>query len=154
MCRHLNISRSGYYAWVNRKPGKRASENAELLLRIRRIFNESEGRYGSPKVYRALKRQGIRVGENRVARLMQVWGMKARTHRIYRRLLTRRAVLKAWPNHRLTLDKPAAVNRQWSSDVTYIKMGRKNVFLAVVLDLYSVSANKPAPTSPSRDYPH
>ncbi|WP_421861642.1 IS3 family transposase [Marinobacter salarius] len=46
------------------------------------MFNESEGRYGSPKVYRALKRQGIRVGENRVARLMQVWGMKAGTHRI------------------------------------------------------------------------
>ncbi len=77
------------------------------------------------------------MGENRVARLMQVWGMKARTHRIYRRLLTRRAVLRAWPNYRLTLDKPVAVNQQWSSDVTYIKMGRKNVFLAVVLDLYS-----------------
>jgi len=137
LCLHLNVSRSGYYVWANRKAGKRASENAELLLKIRRIFNESEGRYGSPKVYRALRRQGVRVGENRVARLMREWGMKARSYRIYRRLVTRRAVLRAWPNHRLTLDKPVAVNQQWSSDVTYIKMGRKNVFLAVVLDLYS-----------------
>lgn len=112
-------------------------ENADLLLKIRRIFNDSEGRYGSPKVYQALKSQGVRVGENRVARLMREWGMKARTYRIYRRLLTRRAILRAWPNYRLATEKPVTLNQQWSSDVTYIKMGRKNVFLAVVLDLFS-----------------
>ena len=107
------------------------------MLKIRKIFNDSEGRYGSPKVYQSLRNQGIRVGENRVARLMREWGMKARSYRIYRRLLTRRAVLRAWPNYRLATEKPSAVNQQWSSDVTYIKMGRKNVFLAVVLDLFS-----------------
>ncbi|WP_228290107.1 IS3 family transposase [Marinobacter salsuginis] len=112
-------------------------ENADLLLRIRRIFRDSEGRYGSPKVYRALKNQGVRVGENRVARLMREWGMKARTYRIYRRLLTRRALLRAWPNYRLATEKPVTLNQQWSSDVAYIKMGRKNLFLAVVLDLFS-----------------
>lgn len=112
-------------------------ENADLLIKIRRIFDNSEGRYGSPKVYQTLKSQGVRVGENRVARLMREWGMKARTYRIYRRLLTRRAILRAWPNYRLATEKPVTPNQQWSSDVTYIKMGRKNVFLAVVLDLFS-----------------
>jgi len=67
-----------------------------------------------------------------VARLMREWGMKARTYRIYRRLLTRRALLRAWPNYRLATEKPISLNQHWSSDVTYIKMGRKNVFLAVV----------------------
>jgi len=54
-----------------------------------------------------------------VARLMREWGMKARTYRIYRRLLTRRALLRAWPNYRLATEKPISLNQHWSSDVTY-----------------------------------
>lgn len=77
------------------------------------------------------------VGENRVARLMREWGMKARVTRVYRRLSKRRDDLKALPNYRLEAKKPVAVNQQWSSDVTYIKLGKKYVFLAVVLDLFS-----------------
>ncbi|WP_369612216.1 IS3 family transposase [Marinobacter sp. RI1] len=137
LCRHLNISRSGYYAWANRKPSQRAAENADLLLKVRRVYNDSKGRYGSPRVYQALRREGLVVGENRVARVMREWGMKARVARVYRRMRKLREDLKALPNHRLEADKPVAANLQWSSDVTYIKLGKKYVFLAVVLDLYS-----------------
>nr|WP_152525029.1 IS3 family transposase [Marinobacter sp. C1S70] len=137
LCQHLNVSRSGYYAWANRKPGQRAAENAALLLKIRRVYDGSKGRYGSPRVYQALRQEGEQVGENRVARLMQEWGMKARVMRVYRRMSKRRDELKALPNHRLSVEKPVEVNQQWSSDVTYIKLGRKYVFLAVVLDLFS-----------------
>ncbi len=77
------------------------------------------------------------MGENRVAKIMREWGMKARVARVYRRMRKLREDLKALPNHRLEADKPAAANQQWSSDVTYIKLGKKYVFLAVVLDLYS-----------------
>ncbi len=77
-----------------------------------------------------LRREGETVGENRVARIMQEWGMKARVMRVYRRLAKRREELKALPNHRLGVEKPAGINQQWSSDVTYIKLGKKYVFLA------------------------
>jgi len=77
------------------------------------------------------------VGENRVARIMREWGMRARVTRVYRRMRKLRDDLKALPNHRLEIDKPVAVNQQWSSDVTYIRLGKKYVFLAVVLDLFS-----------------
>ncbi|MDI4638244.1 IS3 family transposase [Halomonas sp. BMC7] len=77
------------------------------------------------------------VGENRVARLMREWGMKARVARVYRRMTKRRDDLKALPNYRLDAEKPDAVNQHWSSDVTYIKLGKRYVFLAVVLDLFS-----------------
>ncbi|TBW49124.1 IS3 family transposase [Marinobacter halodurans] len=137
LCRHLNISRSGYYAWVNRKPSQRASENADLLLKIRRTYNASNGRYGSPRVYQSLRREGVEVGENRVARLMREWGMKARVTRVYRQMTKRRDAAKTLPNYRLEAAKPEAINQHWSSDVTYIKLGRKYVFLAVVLDLFS-----------------
>lgn len=63
--------------------------------------------------------------------------MKARVMRVYRRMSKRRDALKALPNYRLDAEKPVSVNRQWSSDVTYIKLGKKYVFLAVVLDLFS-----------------
>lgn len=131
------MSRSGYYAWANRTPSQRAAETAELLGHIRRVYNASGQRYGSPKVHQALRREGIEVGENRVARIMRDWGMKARVHRVYRRLVKTREELKALPNYRLESGKPEAINQHWSSDVTYIKLGRKYVFLAVVLDLFS-----------------
>lgn len=106
-------------------------------MKVRSVYNASKGRYGSPRVYQALRREGLVVGENRVARLMREWGMKARVTRVYRRLSKRRDDLKALPNYRLEAKRPVAINQQWSSDVTYIKLGKKYVFLAVVLDLFS-----------------
>ncbi|CCG94618.1 putative ISCps9, transposase orfB [Marinobacter nauticus ATCC 49840] len=53
-------------------------------MKVRRVFNDSKGRYGSPRVYQALRREGLVVGENRVARVMREWGMKARVARVYR----------------------------------------------------------------------
>jgi len=108
-----------------------------LLLKIRRTYSASSGRYGSPRVYQALRREGVEVGENRVARLMREWGMKARVTRVYRQMTKRRDAAKTLPNYRLEAAKPEAINQHWSSDVTYIKLGRKYVFLAVVLDLFS-----------------
>ena len=108
-----------------------------MLSKVRRVYNDSKGRYGSPRVYQALRREGEIVGENRIARLMQQWGMKARVMRVYCRMKKLREDLKTLPNHRLDAGKPVAVNQHWSSDVTYIKLGKKYVFLAVVLDLYS-----------------
>tara|TARA_R110002051_G_scaffold325283_1_gene426801 strand:- start:988 stop:1635 length:648 start_codon:yes stop_codon:yes gene_type:complete len=84
-----------------------------------------------------LRREGVSVGENRVARIMREWCMTARVMRVYRRMTKRRDHLKALPNYRLEADKPAAQNQQWSSDVTYIKLGKRYVYLAVVLDLFS-----------------
>lgn len=106
-------------------------------MKIRRVYDGSKGRYGSPRVYQALRKEGLIVGENRVAKIMREWGMKARVARVYRRMRKLRDDLKALPNHRLEAAKPAAANQQWSSDVTYIKLGKKYVFLAVVLDLHS-----------------
>ncbi|MEL4381349.1 IS3 family transposase [Shewanella algae] len=113
------------------------SENADLLLKIRRTYNASNGRYGSPRVYQSLRREGIEVGENQVARLMREWGMKARVTRVYRQMTKRRDSAKTLPNYRLEAPRPEATNQHCSNDVTYIKMGRKYVFLAVVLDLFS-----------------
>lgn len=137
LCRHLGVSRSGYYDWRDRKPSQRAQSDQQLLYAIRRIFQASKERYGSPKVHKALRKEGIRVGEKRVARLMRQSGLKARVERVYRRLYKARNELKIAPNHRLEIGKPNGPDQQWSSDVTYIKFGRRHVFLAVIIDLWS-----------------
>ncbi|RXE49136.1 hypothetical protein B4O83_14625 [Chromohalobacter israelensis] len=77
------------------------SERAVLLSQIRKIYDDSGGRYGSPRVHQTLRREGVTVGENRVAKVMQQWGMRARVTCVYRRLARRRHELKALPNHRL-----------------------------------------------------
>jgi putative transposase len=71
MCKVLRVSRSSYYSWQRRKPGKRDKENEDLSNRIKRIYEFSKKTYGSPRVTIALLEEGIPVSRQRVARLMR-----------------------------------------------------------------------------------
>ncbi|WKE66658.1 IS3 family transposase [Gallaecimonas kandeliae] len=137
LCARLKVSRSGYYDWLKRQPSQRQQQDQALLVDVRRLFAQAKSRYSSPKIHRALRLEGIRVGVKRVVRLMREAGLKARVERVYRRMNKRRAELKVLPNHRLDMAKPSGANQQWSSDVTYIRFGRRHVFLAVIVDLWS-----------------
>src|SRR5215469_8888457 len=81
MCKMLEVSTSGYYAWRDRPEGKRASANRQLIEEIRRVYGDSRGRYGSPRVHAALRSEGRQIGRNRVARLMHHHGVRARQKR-------------------------------------------------------------------------
>jgi len=72
MCRVLKVSASGYYAWRERAPSKRAIENGAMVERIRRIHAESDATYGMPRVRAELIDQGVRISGKRVARLMRI----------------------------------------------------------------------------------
>jgi transposase InsO family protein len=69
MCRVLDVSASGYYAWQGRPPSARAQADAALLERIRAIHTRSRGTYGPPRIQAELAAQGTHVGRKRVARL-------------------------------------------------------------------------------------
>jgi transposase InsO family protein len=84
MCRVLKVSRSGYYRWLKRKPSKRERENQHLDTQIRKIYDQSKGRYGSPKITQELRDQGHRVGKNRVAKRMRIAGLRSKIRRKYR----------------------------------------------------------------------
>ena len=84
LCRLLQVSRSGYYAWCRRKERRRAAANWVLLAQIRRIHQQPQQRYGRPRMHKALLAQGMRVGLHRVARLMRQAGLRARRRRRYR----------------------------------------------------------------------
>jgi len=78
MCRLYGVTRAGYYAWRSRGPSARARQNEKLTERIRAAHRDSRGTYGSPRIYQALRRQGCVASENRIARVMRAYGIKAR----------------------------------------------------------------------------
>ena len=78
MCRALEVSAADYYAWRARKPSARERENERLVEQIKATHAESRGQYGSPKVYRKLRRDGERVSRKQVARLMKEHGIAAK----------------------------------------------------------------------------
>ncbi|MCA1628741.1 MAG: IS3 family transposase [Acidobacteria bacterium] len=84
MCRALEVSAAGYYAWRARQPSQREKENERLVERIKAAHAESRGQYGSPKVDRKLRRDGERVSRKRVARLRQEHGITARRVKQYK----------------------------------------------------------------------
>lgn len=131
------MSNSGFYAWQNRQVSQRALDDQELLKKITKIFIESEGRYGSPRVYKALKAQGLCVGRKRVERLMRTAGLRGRVVRVTHRNPGLKKYHADGKNLLLKIGKPTAVNQQWVGDITYLKVRGKWRYLATVMDLYS-----------------
>ncbi len=79
MCRFYGVSRAGYYKWRRREPSARDREDALLLEHIKDIHRRSRRIYGSPRVKAGLAARGYRVGRKRVARLMQIEGIRGRS---------------------------------------------------------------------------
>jgi transposase InsO family protein len=134
-CEALGVSRSGYYQWKGVKPGARAQQEAKLSQEMRKLFEQNRGRYGSPRLTRALREEGHSVGENRVARLMRVNKLVARKKRAFRPRTTvaAKAVVPNQIGH-LEPDRPDQI---WVSDITYVATVQGWLFLAVILDLFS-----------------
>lgn len=136
MCRVYDVTRAGYYAWRKRPEGGRSHHNEKLKAQIERVHRESRGTYGSPRVYRALKRLGIHTSENRVARLMRAHGIKARVARMRYTSPNLRRFFACIPNRQC--DTPLKHPDQvWVGDITYLKVGTIYRYLAVVMDKYS-----------------
>lgn len=137
MCRALKVSPAGFYAWRTRPESGRTRANRRLLASIRAFHAASDRTYGSPRIHRDLREAGHRISENRVARLMQANGIRAKTVRKWRATTDSAHKLPVAAN---TLDRQFAVtvpNRVWAGDITYVWTAEGWLYLAVVLDLYS-----------------
>jgi putative transposase len=136
MCRVYGVTRGGYYAWRGRPVSMRARQDEKLRPQIKRVHEESRRTYGSPRVYRELKRVGVCAGENRVARLMRTDGIRARAaRRSYNRPHMKR-FYAAVPNREREVQL-AQPDQVWVGDITYLKVGAVYRYLAVVMDKYS-----------------
>jgi putative transposase len=133
----LGVSRSGYYAWRKRPVSAREMANRELYKKIEAVYNESHETYGSPRVYRQLKKEGVACSENRVARLMRLRGLRAKQTKQYKTTTKRNKSHPAAPNLLKRDFVAKRPNQKWLTDITYIPTQEGWLYLAAVLDLYS-----------------
>ena len=137
MCRLLQVSPSGYYASQRRSLSRRAQENRQLTQEIRSIHAESDGVYGSPKLWQALQERGHVCGKHRVARLMKQEGLQGIPSRTRCRKGTFGIRPQGVKNHLARDFSAEALNTKWVTDITYIRTAEGWLYLAVVLDLFS-----------------
>ena len=138
MCRVLGVSASGFYAWRGRRPSRRSERDAELTGSIRQFHASSRGTYGSPRILRDLRADGVRVGRKRIARLMRAVGLAGVSRRRFV-TTTVRAVDAQLPGEDLVARnfRAEAPNQLWVADITYVPTAAGFLFLAVVLDAWS-----------------
>ncbi len=135
MCQVLHVSRSGYYAWAGRPPSTQAVRRQDRLARIRTVYAEAAGRYGSPKITAVLRRAGDRLGVKTVAQLMRQAGLRARVARRYKATTYSGHGLPVADNvlaRRFTAAQPPAT---WMADITYVATDEGWLYLASLEDL-------------------
>lgn len=136
MCRVAAVPRSGYYAWCQRGPSRRARADARLRVAIRASHAASRGCYGSPRIHAELRAQHWPCSRKRVARLLRAEGLRGRRSR--RRFGTTRSDGTPPAPHVLQRQfRVAALDQVWASDVTAWPTREGWLYLAVVLDLAS-----------------
>ena len=137
LCRVLRVSRSGYYAWRDRKPSVRALDAERLRPKVVEAFKVGRGTYGSPRVLDELIDQGFEIGRRRVARLMRELGLRGVSPRKFR-VTTDSDHNHAIAENLLARDFEASrPNEKWVTDITYVWTSEGWLYLATVMDLYS-----------------
>jgi putative transposase len=137
MCDALEVSASGYYAWVDRDDSPTAVARMTLAKTIAEIHAEVRSRYGSPRMTAELIARGHPCSENTVAKIMREHGIRAKGARRRVRTTDSNHRLPVAENHLARDFNPDEPNRAWSADITYVPTREGWLYLAVVEDLFS-----------------
>lgn len=136
MCEVFEVSKSGYYHWLHAEPSKRWKENEALLIDITDVFVSSSKTYGSPRITKELKENGMSASRPRVARIMRAAGLFARRPKKFKVTTDSKHNYPIAPNllnRDFTAERPGQV---WVSDITYIKTHQGWLYLTIVMDLF------------------
>ncbi len=136
LCGALGVSRSGYYAWLERAPSSRSVKHEALSKLVRQSFIDSDRTYGARRVWRDVLASGVNCGLHLVEKLMQRQALRARPRRrgLPKDAGERSAIADNVLDRQFTADAP---NQKWVADFTYIWTAEGWLYVAVVLDLYS-----------------
>jgi transposase InsO family protein len=134
-CQVLEVSHSGYYAYLRRRGV--SIRQVDLIVRIREVYRRSRNTYGSRRLMHQLRKDGLVIGRYRVRRLMQLAGISARKRRRYKTTTRSKHRYPVSPNLIQGCFQTASPNLVWVSDITYIRTWEGWLYLAVVMDLFS-----------------
>ena len=133
MCRVLEVSSSGYYAWRKRQPSKRTQEDQQLSQKICEIHEKSRGTYGAPCIHAELADEGVHVGRKRVARLMRAENLRGVSRRKVLHTTQRKPSARPAPDLVQRSFTASVPNHLWIADITYVATWA-GLYLAVVVD--------------------
>ena len=137
MLKHLGVSKSGYYNWLNRKPSKSSILKAEVKESIKQIYDDSRCIYGAPKITHMLHEKGFKTAERTVTRYMKEMGIRACWVRPYT-ITTHSEDFSDKLKNILKRDfSPKTPNAVWCTDITYIHTDKGFVYLSCIMDLFS-----------------
>ena len=138
MCEVLSVSISGYRAWRRGgTPDRTRMSDAQAVVLMKSIHAEVKAAYGSRRMHRELQGRDHRIGIGRVERLMREHGIRARHKRRFLATTDSKHSMPVAPNLLARNFTPAAPNRVWTGDITYIHTGEGWLYLAIVLDLFN-----------------
>ena len=137
MSKLFEVSRAGYYHWSKRKLCGRYLEDQRLLEIIKQHYNRSRGTYGLPRICAALRKEGLKVNKKKIARLMRVNKIRAKTKRKFKVTTVQNTKAQASKNILKGSFESIKENRIWTSDITYLWTSEGWLYLAVVMDVYS-----------------
>ena len=138
LCKALDVSRSGFHAWLNRGPSKHSQYDEELTRQMRASFLVSDRTYGARRVWHDVLAEGFSCGLHRIERLMQKNALKARPRRRSLPVDSGERMISAIAPNVLDRQFHAPVpNRKWIADFTYIWTAEGWLYVAAVIDLFS-----------------
>ena len=137
MCRALQVSPAGFYAWKTRPPSRRQQADELLAVEIEAAHQQSRGVYGSPRVTEELRSRGHRVSRKRVGRIMRQKQLQGRRRRRHRATTDSRKSVNVAPNVIARNFTASAPNQVWVTDVTAVFTAAGWLYVAAILDLFS-----------------
>ena len=137
LCEALGVARGTFYNHIFRRAdrSKREEEQAELMLRVQQIFDDSQQRFGAEKIRTILAQNGMKVSAKRISAIMQELDLRsirsdAKKQYKKRQQYAKRNLLE----REFTAERP---NQIWVSDITYFRVNNYWVYLCIILDLYA-----------------
>ena len=137
MCKVLNVSRSGFYAWQLRPQSKRKINNKRILANIKLIFVNSRSTYGYRRIHASLLEDGENCSSYKVLQLMRKNNIRPKTRRKFKVTTNSKHNHPTYDNSLARQFNAAGPNQRWVSDITYISTKEGWLYLAVIIDLYS-----------------
>ena len=138
MCKHLQVSTSGYYEWCSRPPSQRSISDRVMTERIRQIHAMSDCTYGRARMQAELRDMGICVNHKRIERLMKLANLQGVSRRRGYVVTTQRdRYAKAAPDLVKRQFTATGIDQLWVADMTYVPTWAGFLYLAVVVDVYS-----------------
>ncbi len=138
MCHSLNVSRSGYYAWLQRKPSRRLQRRQALDGQVKSLFHQHKQRYGAERLQRKmLKENGKLYNPKTIAASLKRQGLVAKAARKFKATTNSKHNLPVFDNLLQQDFSTTAPNQKWAGDITYLGTEEGWLYLAVIIDLFS-----------------